>query len=159
MGPRGAAALAEGMSNGSLRTLDISYNNVVAEPLFEYTDSSPGSKVTLHGRELTVLLNHGAERFTQGGGKAVWVQDWSGILAIAEALKVPTGSLSKLRLDGNGLSSRILGTEHPEGMQALAQALQMNTTLQCLTLQDNDLGLMCAAAFICGHIILNRIVP
>ena len=154
MGPKGAAAFADGMANGSLRTLDLSNNEVVGVPVFVAasrvvgTDLSPGSKVTLDGNEMTVL-KYGIQQLEYTTRPTVVVRDWSGILAIAQALKVPS-RIETLILDKNSLSSypdsKLGNTEYPEGMQALGEGFRMNTTLQCLSLKCTNLGPLSASA-------------
>ena len=109
-------------------------------------------------------LNLANNPLCRGDGDEDYDYDVSGILALAEALKVPNGSLGTLILD----SIRLAGTaedEHPEGMQALAEALKCNTTLEFLSLQNNSLGPRCASALAaCGSLVTlnlggNKIVP
>ena len=71
--------------------------------------------------------------------------DPSGMLALVEALKAINGSLCTL-LDSICLTGRkrnamgLYEEEHLECIQALAEALTINKTLQSLSLKDNLLG-------------------
>ena len=79
------------------------------------------------------------------------------MLLAAELKKgVTTGSLRTLRLDGNSLAGRDRDRQiepghkedddEMEGIKALLEAVQVNTTLQCLFLKDNWLGPESASA-------------
>ena len=124
-------ALAEALNvNAVLTDLNLSMNNLVVETDYikatevEGDSKEVGAKVVYQGREMTV-----SEGIDSDG--ELTVADFSGVLALADALKV-NGVMTKLVLSGNDIKD--------EGAIAIDEGLKSNKSLKELSLIDCGIG-------------------
>eukprot|EP00936_MAST-01D_sp_MAST-1D-sp1_P001921 g1921.t1 len=126
IGATGAQSLAGMLQvNRALNTLGLSQNNIgvyeyVKKDQLQGTSFKEGDTVQYNGQQFTISMDENSH----GDLK---VQNISGVIALAEALKVNRA------LKNVDLSSNKLGTE---GIRALCSALKTNSSVESLALQN-----------------------